>query len=95
MSVIVLPNSQNNKSPYKYLEKIYQKNSDADVNTIDGIRVTLPYAWTSIRASNTQPALSIRFESDTQEGLLRLKKEVIELLKPFFEEAVLHEKFEI
>lgn len=79
----------------EYLEKIYQKNSDADVNTIDGIRVTLPYAWTSIRASNTQPALSIRFESDTQEGLLRLKKEVIELLKPFFEEAVLHEKFEI
>ncbi len=76
----------------EYLEKIYQKNLDADVNTIDGIRVTLPYAWTSIRASNTQPALSIRFESNTPEGLLRLKREVIELLKPFFNESILLEK---
>lgn len=75
-----------------YLQKIYQNNPQADVNTIDGIRVTLPYAWTSIRASNTQPALSIRFESDTPEGLLRLKKEVIELLKHYFDISVLQEK---
>lgn len=75
-----------------YLQKIYQNNPQANVNTIDGIRVTLPYAWTSIRASNTQPALSIRFESNTPEGLLALKKEVIELLKHYFDVSVLQEK---
>lgn len=80
------------KEIVEHLKKIFQSNPAADVNTIDGIRVTLPYAWTSIRASNTQPALSIRFESNTKDGLLRLKKEVIELLKPYFELSVLEQK---
>lgn len=83
---------EHKKEIVDYLLKIYQNNPQADVNTIDGIRVALPYAWTSIRASNTQPALSIRFESDSPAGLLRLKTEVIELLKHYFDLSLLQEK---
>ena len=31
----------------------------------DGVRVRLPHGWGLIRASNTQPALVLRFEDDS------------------------------
>ena len=40
-----------------------------DVNTIDGIRVRFQDGWGLIRASNTQPALVLRFEASTPQGL--------------------------
>ena len=36
-----------------------------DVTTIDGLRVDYPDGWGLIRASNTAPALTLRFEADT------------------------------
>jgi phosphomannomutase/phosphoglucomutase len=44
-----------------------------DVNTIDGIRVRFPDGWGLIRASNTQPALVLRFEASTPERLATLR----------------------
>jgi phosphomannomutase/phosphoglucomutase len=40
-----------------------------DVVTIDGIRVSFDDGWGLIRASNTQPALVLRFEASTPERL--------------------------
>ena len=40
-----------------------------DVSTIDGIRVRFQDGWGLIRASNTQPALVLRFEASTPERL--------------------------
>jgi phosphomannomutase/phosphoglucomutase len=40
-----------------------------DVVTIDGIRVSFDDGWALIRASNTQPALVLRFEASTPERL--------------------------
>ncbi len=37
--------------------------------TVDGVRVLFPDGWALVRASNTQPALSMRFEAETPEGL--------------------------
>lgn len=56
---------------FKLIEKII---SNADftsgkVNTIDGIRVDFSNGWGLVRASNTGPALTARFEADTQENL--------------------------
>jgi phosphomannomutase/phosphoglucomutase len=45
-------------------------------NTIDGIRIQFPNGWGLIRASNTQPALVMRFEADTSENLSRIEKTV-------------------
>lgn len=39
------------------------------ISTIDGLRVDLPQAWGLIRASNTSPALTLRFEADSKEAL--------------------------
>ena len=50
--------------------------SGADVNDIDGVRVTTPDGWWLLRASNTQDVLVARAESSDQAGLDRLLAEV-------------------
>jgi phosphomannomutase len=54
--------------------------SDADVNDIDGVRVTTKDGWWLLRASNTQDVLVARAESDTEEGLERLVAQIDEQL---------------
>ena len=39
------------------------------VNTIDGVRIAFPEGWGLIRASNTQPALVLRFEARSAQKL--------------------------
>ncbi len=41
--------------------------------SLDGLRVEYPDGWGLIRASNTAPALTLRFEADSEEGLERIK----------------------
>ena len=50
--------------------------TDAEVNAIDGVRVTTPDGWWLLRASNTQDVLVARAESTNQAGLDRLLAEV-------------------
>ncbi len=45
-----------------------------DVVTVDGARVLFPDGWGLLRASNTQPALVVRAEAKTDQGLSRIKK---------------------
>lgn len=42
--------------------------------TIDGVRVKFPHGWGLVRASNTQPALVMRFEADSQAHLQEYRK---------------------
>ena len=44
-----------------------------DVIDLDGVRLTLPHGWGLLRASNTQPALVMRFEADTPEHLAQYR----------------------
>ncbi|MBL4613499.1 MAG: phosphomannomutase/phosphoglucomutase [Magnetovibrio sp.] len=55
--------------------------SGADAITIDGVRVTTQDGWWLLRASNTQPALVARCESQTFAGLASLKATLIEHLR--------------
>ncbi|MCX7795342.1 MAG: phosphomannomutase/phosphoglucomutase [bacterium] len=50
------------------------------VVTIDGLRVEFQDGWSLIRASNTQPALVLRFEANT--------KEKLEFYRRIFEETI-------
>ena len=50
--------------------------ADKKVNLIDGIRISYNDGWALARASNTQPVLVLRFESETETGLNRIRKEV-------------------
>ncbi len=52
------------------------------VNLIDGIRISYPDGWGLARASNTQPVLVLRFESETQAGLDRIRNEFESIVNP-------------
>jgi phosphomannomutase/phosphoglucomutase len=56
---------------FELMEKIINNAdfSSGKVNTIDGIRVDFSNGWGLVRASNTGPALTARFEADSQENL--------------------------
>ena len=46
----------------------------ADVDAIDGVRVSTEDGWWLLRASNTQPVLVARCEAEDEAGLDRLKQ---------------------
>lgn len=50
------------------------------INILDGIRVDFPDGWGLIRASNTTPALLLRFEAKSQEALQTIQALFSELL---------------
>ena len=52
-------------------------NPELDVNDIDGIRVQTPDGWWLLRASNTQDVLVARAESQSDDGLERLKAQLV------------------
>lgn len=54
---------------------------------IDGARINFPYGWGLVRASNTQPVLVTRFEADTEEHLMSIRKEVETPLMQWINEA--------
>jgi phosphomannomutase len=54
---------------------------DARVTTIDGLRVDWPDGFGLIRASNTTPALVLRFEGHTQQALERIQGQMLALLR--------------
>jgi len=50
---------------------------------IDGARVEFDDSWGLVRASNTNPYLTLRFEAENQEGFLRIKKIFKEALQNY------------
>ncbi|MDR2871488.1 MAG: phosphomannomutase/phosphoglucomutase [Xanthomonadaceae bacterium] len=46
----------------------------ANITTIDGLRADWPDGWGLLRASNTTPVLTLRFEADTAETLNQIKQ---------------------
>lgn len=54
---------------------------EGTVNTIDGIRVDYPEGWGLIRASNTAPVLTLRFEADDAKALAEIQSRFRQALK--------------
>jgi phosphomannomutase/phosphoglucomutase len=50
------------------------------VSTLDGIRVDYPDGWGLVRASNTTPMLTLRFEADTDDAMQRIQTQFKEQL---------------
>ncbi len=61
-----------------YFKKNYQ------VIDIDGARIQFPNGWALVRASNTQPSLVLRFESDSESNL----KEIREIVEPVLKRII-------
>jgi phosphomannomutase/phosphoglucomutase len=49
--------------------------------TLDGVRVSFPHGWGLVRASNTQPALVMRFEATSEAELAAYRAEVEDWLR--------------
>jgi phosphomannomutase/phosphoglucomutase len=56
---------------YKFMERFKQDADfgDADIITIDGMRINFENGWGLIRPSNTTPCLVLRFEASSQAAL--------------------------
>ena len=77
------------------VREYFRKRNDVSLLEIDGARVDTDYGWGIVRVSNTQPALSMRFEANTAEGLAQIKEEFIGALKPFFDESALRKELSL
>jgi len=54
--------------------------TDGKIIDIDGMRVDFLDGWGLVRASNTMPNLTLRFEADSEDGLKRIQSQFKELL---------------
>jgi phosphomannomutase/phosphoglucomutase len=68
---------------FSIVEKMKEAFRDYPVIDIDGVRINFPDGWGLIRASNTQPALVLRFEAKEAEALGRIRDTVEGELKKF------------
>lgn len=55
--------------------------SDASINLLDGVRADFEDGWGLVRASNTTPALLLRFEASNEAALQRIQAEFRHLLQ--------------
>lgn len=55
---------------------------DADIITLDGVRVEFKDGWGLVRCSNTTPCLTLRFEADNAEALQRIQNLFKATLQP-------------
>ncbi len=61
----------------------YCRDKGYDALTIDGVRVTFNDGWALVRASNTGPNITARFEATTKERLDEIQKEFTDLIDEY------------
>ena len=67
---------------FKQVDKVlkYCAEKGYDVNDIDGARVTFNDGWALVRASNTGPDITVRFEATNNNRLEEIKEEFMSLI---------------
>ena len=60
--------------------KHYAKDKGYKINTIDGVRVEFDDGWALVRASNTGPDITMRFEGNTEKRMNEIKEEFEKLI---------------
>ncbi len=70
---------------FSIIEKIeeYVKSKGYQYLTIDGIKVLFDDSWVLVRASNTGPNITARFEANSMQRLEELQNEFVSLLQQF------------
>ncbi len=65
----------NEGQQHKFMEVLKQKAKfpGAQLTTIDGVRADFADGWGLVRASNTTPSLTLRFEADSEESLASIQ----------------------
>jgi phosphomannomutase/phosphoglucomutase len=68
--------SMSDDKKFKFVDELIRTanfGDDANINTIDGLRVDFSDAWGLVRCSNTTPYLVVRFEADDEAALSVVK----------------------
>lgn len=75
--------SSSNEEKFTIVDKVlnYVKEKGYTYNDIDGVRISFEEGWALVRASNTGPNLTLRFEGKTEEFMEKLKKEFMDLVE--------------
>jgi len=69
---------------FEIVERVKRYYSDKyKISDIDGVKVYYPDGWALVRASNTQPALVVRIEAETEDTLNKIKNEFIGVIEKF------------
>ena len=68
---------------FKVIEKVksYCRSQEYNINDIDGVRAEFNNGWALVRASNTSPNITARFEGRTKEDMEKIQREFMSLLK--------------
>ena len=76
------------KTKFEIIEKVkkYCKSKNYNIIEIDGVRVEFDDGWALVRASNTGPNLTARFEAKTEERAKELQNEFETLINKFKEQ---------
>jgi len=77
------------------VKQLFAKQPNITLLTIDGVRVMMSYGWGILRASNTQPVLSLRFESDSAVGLQQVKQDFFEVLQDDLDKDMLKQQLAV
>ncbi len=70
-----------------HFRALYADDPDVEVIDVDGVRLALPDGWALLRASNTQPALVLRFEAEEPKRLEAIRALVEDPLERWIAEA--------
>lgn len=54
---------------FRVADAARERFKEFEISTLDGVRIMFPNGWGLVRASNTQPALVMRFEADSEARL--------------------------
>lgn len=74
------------KSPdiikFKVIKQVeeYAKEKNYNYSTIDGVKIMFDDGWALVRASNTGPNITARFEAKTKERLAEIQNEFVQLV---------------
>ena len=63
-------------SKFEFIKKLAEQADfqNGNITSIDGIRVDYSKGWGLVRASNTSPALTLRFEAESEEALVIIQQ---------------------
>jgi phosphomannomutase/phosphoglucomutase len=66
----------------RFVEQLFSqaKFKDGKIINIDGMRVEFTDGWGLVRASNTTPVLTVRFEADSQDAMQRIQTQFRQLM---------------
>lgn len=68
---------------FQVVEALKQEFSSYKLITLDGVRIEFEHGWGLVRASNTEPILSLRFEADSEQEREKIKNTLMTALKKF------------